>query len=637
MAAAATATRPRLDNQPSDKPARGTVPEAGGKQGPSREVRPRQKVKPYEGETLVAGEEFMGTNSDEQEVANDDGQEDAAMSSADEEDDAKEAEERQQMLDATNEGPTILKMPSSVEKIYRDIKLQEAMQNLWYDRDDQKALAVAVRFQEKIAEEIKQLGFEKTAASERRFPLEEILGNYEIFAPDLEEVSGNPDARTTDGKRLSEKLGRGAATYTINMTRLEIPFELYVPSEKYAALLEIIRENMQQFEFLQSLLRDYPTERAEPDVAYQPMTESIRTLMENPNDKESEMAIVNFNRKVAQPSQSIAEIPLSTIKRAGQRAGVAEALAAGKAEELAYLLAPEIMMFIAQKLPMAGLPTPIRKIIEIEDDNEIEDDDSETRPAETASVGRDRTAKGRTGATSATNRSGILTEDGKVVVGYLNAGGNRHTWLVEGEAGYLADADVGATAGTSIFGKIDGKQNPNATKYNLKSKKRPTRGEEERFKKTFKQIVWVWSSPYKTRTATNHAFPKANIKSLHQDGSTSIETRTNFCKCLGKKNGNSKIEAWYDAKGITKPWEVEAQAVSARKAKARGGQRAQGDSQADTTSVARTSRSTGKSTQNGKVEELEMGFHRMRLEMAATQKKLDQILDSLVKPKASKK
>ena len=177
--------------------------------------------------------------------------------------------------------------------------------------------------------------------------MEEILGNYEIFAPDLEEVSDNPDARIIDRKRLFKKLGRGAAIYIINIIRLEIPFELYIPSEKYAALLEIIRENIQQFEFFQSLLKDYPIERAEPDIVYQLIIESIRTLIKNPNNKESEIAIVNFNRKMAQPSQSIAEIPLNTIKRAGQRAGVAEVLAAGKIEKLIYLLVPEIMMFIA--------------------------------------------------------------------------------------------------------------------------------------------------------------------------------------------------------------------------------------------------------------------------------------------------
>ena len=75
---------------------------------------------------------------------------------------------------------------------------------------------------------------------------------------------------------------------------------------------------------------------------------------------------------------------------------------------------------------MAGLPTPIRKIIEIKDNNKIKNDNSETRPAEIASVGRDRTAKDRTGATSATNRLGIFTEDNKIIIEYLNAGGNRH-------------------------------------------------------------------------------------------------------------------------------------------------------------------------------------------------------------------
>ena len=468
----------------------------------------------------------------------------------------QEVAEHQQAFNPMGERVTATQADRTLAGYYKDVTLVNALRRLWYNSNDSEALAEARDCAEKINQRTIEI-YGQRGATGKEFPLTAIIGVFEACAPMLEVITRDPDAVDSSDppKRLYDLLADGAAAYTVSMATKGIPFDLYVPEEKIEALRPIMRGKMEDLEFFRSRIDDSALEESMNGQTFAEVEEPINTLFQDPDNRVSVQAIERFNTQLEQSDSGAAHIPLESLRAAAQQSDVRRAWRNEDPDLMFRALLPFLMEeFLPLQLPLKALPGPICERLQIAGMGSAR---SGTTTGQTSAevTGQTEATADQAYAHLTVDGAQILTNDEKIVVGYVNAGGQRRRWMVEGVPEYRSE--VGWEAESKIFGKTDGQENPNEERYNLKSRGAPSRGEKDRFKANFKEIRWVWSSPYKTRTEGNQAYPRANVQSLLKDGTTQVQTRTDFCNCLSKKDGPRLIDAWYDAKGFTKPWEVE--------------------------------------------------------------------------------
>ena len=220
--------------------------------------------------------------------------------------DLQEGHKRQKELDEKAEPGKAIQLPEQVAKIYRGKTSTDAMQQLWIGPNDNSSLK-AVKAEADKVDQTNEGQFSKPEAVGRKFPLAEITGQFQLAKGPLEQYMRNQNVADGQGVPIINTIALGLSSFAVNMRRKSVPWESYVPPEPRKVLKDIYKAKIGSRDIFPKFIKS-TTSRSD---IFRPIEGSIKAITKNPDDKESEKAVIDYNPNL----DVLFRVPIDDLKQ----------------------------------------------------------------------------------------------------------------------------------------------------------------------------------------------------------------------------------------------------------------------------------------------------------------------------------